>query len=102
MSRIGRKFAQDTYPQAPRPIMVIGGRVKQLVSGVPVPLLQIDILTTQDNTFAARLQFAAECSDGTDAQIRQGDCNSAVAFKPPATFATRGRQQGPSPRSTLP
>lgn len=96
MSRVvGRgRYARDVYPNAPQAILTVPGRVKALQNGVPVPLLQVDISQVQpaDNTFAARWQFAAECTDGIDAQIRQGDCNSAVAFKAPATFATSQAQ----------
>lgn len=89
---IGR-HARDVYPVARWPIPAIPGVVKSLQNGVPLPLLQIDITQTLDNTFAARLQFAAECTDGTDSQIRQGDCNSAAAYKvSTATFTTSQAQ----------
>lgn len=95
MSRIiGRgRYARDVYPNAPRPILAAPGRIKPLRSGVIVPLLQVDISQVQpaDNTFSARWQFSAECTDGIDAQIRQGDCNSAVAFKAP-NFTTSQAQ----------
>ncbi len=97
---IGRgRYAREGYPEAPRPppaivptSTIVPGNVRQLQNGVPLPLLRVDVSQIPDHTFAARLQFAAECTDGTDAQIRQGDCNSAVSFKPPATFATSQAQ----------
>jgi len=95
MSRIiGRgRYGRETYPEAPRPILAAPGRIKSLQNGVPLPLLQVDISQIQppDRTFAARLQFAAECTDSTDAQIRQGDCNSAAAYKAP-NFTTSQAQ----------
>lgn len=72
------------------------GKVKPLASGVPLPLLQIDVAQTfspppagPDYSFGCKLFFIVECTDGTDVQIREGDCNAAVAYNVvTATFAT--------------
>lgn len=64
------------------------GNIKNCISGVPVSLLQIDMNNTissdhlfPDNSFACKVFFAAETTDGNDVQIRQGDCNAAAAYK---------------------
>lgn len=41
-----------------------------------------------DNSWASKLFFAVEATDGTEVQIRSGDCNANIAFKAPATYAT--------------
>jgi len=75
---------------------IVPGNVKTLTSGVPTNLLQIDITQTinppyvdPDYSFACKLFFACECTDGNAVQIRQGDCNAAVAYNHnTTTFAT--------------
>lgn len=75
---------------------IIPGKVKPLVSGVPIPLLSIDVSQTfapppaaPDYSFGCKLFFIVECTDGTDAQLREGDCNAAVSYNVvTATFAS--------------
>lgn len=75
---------------------IIPGEIKSLVSGVPVPLLSIDVSqtvepppSTPDHSFGCKLFFIVECTDGTDAQLREGDCNAGVSYNVvTTTFAT--------------
>lgn len=86
-----------TFHPAPASVgpTVLAGQTKALVSGVPTPLLQVDITKTThppnpvpDNSWFGELHFAAEDTDGTDVQIRGGTVNLALAFKAPATWST--------------
>ncbi len=75
---------------------LIPGNVKFVTSGVPTALLQIDLTQTvappppsPDYSFACKIFFACECTDGNAVQIRQGDCNAAAAYNHnTATFVT--------------
>lgn len=75
---------------------IVPGNVKSLVSGVPVALLSKDVSqafspppAAADYSFGCKIFFIVECTDGTDAQIREGDCNAAAAYNVvTAIFAT--------------
>jgi hypothetical protein len=82
-------------------VPIIAGNVspltnaKNLQSGIPEPLIQVDMtqtispgFTVADRSFGCKLFFSIEARDDVDAQVRQGDLNAAVCVTTGGTFAT--------------
>ena len=81
-----------------RPTPIVPGTVKTLTNGVATSLFQVDLSqtfnlpsTTPDFSFACKLFYAVECTDGSDVQVRQGDVNAAAVLKG-ATITTSQAQ----------
>lgn len=103
--------ALGSAPLTPRPFVVGGGAAlappapaltgirRNILNNTLTPLFSVDMtLTTTppgvipDYTWGGKLFFSAECSDGTDRQVREGDVNVALAMKLPATVASSQAQ----------
>jgi len=78
-----------------RPIPIVPGRVKNLISGTPLSLFQIDLSqtfdypdTAPDYSFGGKLFFAVECTDGYEVQVREGDVNIAAVMRGNGVIST--------------
>ena len=71
-----------------RPVPIVPSIVKSLADGVTSSLFQVDLSKTipiygtqPDYSFGGKVFFAAECTDGYEVQIREGDVNIAAAMR---------------------
>jgi hypothetical protein len=55
--------------------------VKSLVNATSTALVSVNPLAVKDKSFCMKLFFMVECTDGTDAQVREGDCNAVLVNK---------------------
>jgi hypothetical protein len=67
----------------PASALPVLGKQKTVVSGALTPLLSVDMAdpVTADS-WGGMMQFNCECTNGTDVQIREGNANVAIAYKP--------------------
>jgi hypothetical protein len=71
-----------------RPVPIVPAIIKSLTNNIATPLFYVDLSKTvpiygtkPDYTFGGKVFFAAECNDGYDVQIREGDVNIAAAMR---------------------